>query len=123
ADHVWLGKLQQGRVLVGVEPGPQVLGGVKAVHGAVLARACALWAENLDAEVTGELARRGDDPSEELLVDGLVTGLDAPGHRGRDGTAGFLPRCRGRIRSLHLAGQVASASLNCSSPIELPCGS
>ena len=51
-----------------------------------------------------------------------MPGLDAPGHRGRDRTASWLRRRLGPIRSRHVAGQVASASLNCSSPIELPSG-
>ena len=62
ADHVWLGALEPGGVLVGVEPGAQVLGAVEPVDGAVFAGGGALRPEHLDPEMAGELARRGDDP-------------------------------------------------------------
>ena len=42
---------------------------------------------DLDPEMAGELACRGDDPLQELFVEGLVTRLDAPGHGRCDGTA------------------------------------
>ena len=68
ADHVWFGALEPGGVLVGVEPGAQVLAAVEPIDGAVFARRCALRAEDLDPEMAGELARRGDDPLQKLLV-------------------------------------------------------
>src|SRR5829696_1945349 len=84
---------------------------VEPIDSAIFARR-ALRAENLDTEMAGELARRGDDALEELLVAGLVTSSDAAGHGCCDGTARRL-----------LGGQFISASLNCNSPIEFPCGS
>jgi hypothetical protein len=47
-----------------------MLARVEAVDGPVLAAGCARWPEDLDAEMAGVLARRGDDPGEELLVSG-----------------------------------------------------
>ena len=78
AYDVWLGALQPCCVLVGIEPGAEVLRGVESVDGPVFAGGCALGPEDLDAEMARELAGDGDDPLEELLVVGLVTGLDAP---------------------------------------------
>ena len=54
ADHVWLGTLQPGGVLVGVEPRAQMLGAVEPVDGPVLAAGCALRPEDLDPEMAGE---------------------------------------------------------------------
>jgi hypothetical protein len=60
---VWLGALEPGCALLGVEPGLQLLGAVEAVDGPVLA-GWGLRPEDLDAEMTGERARRGDDALE-----------------------------------------------------------
>jgi hypothetical protein len=62
---VWFGALELGRVLVGVEPGAQVLLAVEPVDGAVFAGG-ALRAEDFDPEIAGELARGRDDALEEL---------------------------------------------------------
>ena len=52
---MWLGALEPGGVLVGVEPGAQVLGVVESVDGPVFAGGCAPRPEDLDAEMAGEL--------------------------------------------------------------------
>ena len=55
-------------VLIGVQPRAQVLGGVEPVDRAIFAGARVPGSEDLDAEMAGVRARRGDDPGEEPLV-------------------------------------------------------
>jgi hypothetical protein len=62
---VWLGALEPGRVLVGVQPRAQVLLAIEPGDGAVLA-GCVLRAEDLDPEMTWEPARRRDDALQKL---------------------------------------------------------
>ena len=82
------GALEPGGVLIGVEPGAQVLDGVEPVDDAVLASGRVLGAEHLDAQVARKPGRGRDDALKELLVEGLVTGLHPAGHGRRDRTRG-----------------------------------
>ena len=58
SDHVGLGSLQPGGVLLGIEPRSEVLSAVEAVDDPVLTGGGVLGAEDLDAQVTGAFGWR-----------------------------------------------------------------
>jgi hypothetical protein len=68
-------------------------GGVEAVDGPVLVGSSGWGAEDLDAEVAGEGPGGAADAGQELLVGGLMAGLDPPGDRDGD-----RPLQAGRLR-------------------------
>jgi hypothetical protein len=84
-----LGPGQPGRALGRVQPDAQVGGQVEAVDGAIFAAVAAGGgAEDLDAQIAGEGPGGAADAGQELLVGGLVAGLDPPGDRGGDRPVG-----------------------------------